>query len=159
MFNTLACVFILIEVYISNLGHDILELYNVLAQIRSTKRNAISIIGNLVYELPHELPNDLRLRVLVNKKILGKSQIWVETQPSTPSPSQKSKLWQQQSKTRESRYQTFLVLLSFTRFLYFVPNILSRIVVQFLYLIMEKNGGIFVLRVSVCLRRIIEEIV
>ena len=64
---------------ISNLGHDILELYNVLAQIRSTKRNAISIIGNLVYELPHELPNDLRLRVLVNKKILGKSQIWVET--------------------------------------------------------------------------------
>ena len=79
MFNTLACVFILIEVYIFNLGHDILELYNVLAQIRSTKRNAISIIGNLVYELPHELPNDLRLRVLVNKKILGKSQIWVET--------------------------------------------------------------------------------
>ena len=79
MFNTLACVFILIEVYISNLGHDILELYNVLAQIRSTKRNAISIIANLVYELPHKLPNDLRLRVLVNKKILGKSQIWGET--------------------------------------------------------------------------------
>ena len=38
------------------------------------------------------------------------------------------KLWQQQSKTRKSRQETFLVLSSFTRFLYFVPNILSRIV-------------------------------
>ena len=39
----------------------------------------ISSIANLVYELPHELPNDLRLRILRNKEILGKSQIWVET--------------------------------------------------------------------------------
>ena len=36
-------------------------------------------VANLVYELPHELPNDLRLRILGNKEILGKSQIWVET--------------------------------------------------------------------------------
>ena len=39
----------------------------------------ISSIENLVYELPHELPNDLRLRILGNKEILGKSQILVET--------------------------------------------------------------------------------
>ena len=32
----------------------------------------------MVYELPHELPNDLRLRILGNKVILGKSQYWVE---------------------------------------------------------------------------------
>ena len=32
-----------------------------------------------IYELPQELPNNLRLRILGNKKILGKSQIWVET--------------------------------------------------------------------------------
>ena len=31
-------------------------------------------IANLVYELPHEFPNDLKL-----KKILEKSQIWVKT--------------------------------------------------------------------------------
>ena len=27
---------------------------------KQVKRNLISIIANLVYELPHELPNDLR---------------------------------------------------------------------------------------------------
>ena len=29
--------------------------------------------------LPHELPNDLRIRILGNKEILGKPEIWVET--------------------------------------------------------------------------------
>ena len=29
--------------------------------------------------MPHELLNDLRLRILGKRKILGKSQIWVET--------------------------------------------------------------------------------
>ena len=38
----------------------------------------ISSIGNLVYELPDELLNDLRLRILGNKEILEKFQIWVE---------------------------------------------------------------------------------
>ena len=39
----------------------------------------ISSIANLVYELPHELPNHLTLRILGNKEIFKKSQIWVET--------------------------------------------------------------------------------
>ena len=39
----------------------------------------VSSIANLVNELPQELPNDLRLRILGNKEIHGKSQIWVET--------------------------------------------------------------------------------
>ena len=43
------------------------------------KRNVISSIANVVYELPHDFPVNLRLRILGNKKILGKSQIWVET--------------------------------------------------------------------------------
>ena len=43
------------------------------------KRNVISSIANLVYELPHELPNDLRFKILRNTEILGKSQIWVKT--------------------------------------------------------------------------------
>ena len=49
----------------------------------------ISSTANSVYELPQELPNDLSLRILGNKKILGKSQIWVEKKPSAQSPLQK----------------------------------------------------------------------
>ena len=41
------------------------------------KRNFISSIANLVYELPHELPNEGRLRILENQEILEKSQVWV----------------------------------------------------------------------------------
>ena len=58
--------------------------------------------------------------------MLGKSQIWVET--SAQSPLQKLRFGSSSQKTRKSRYQTFLVLSSFTGFLYFVPNILPRIV-------------------------------
>ena len=36
-------------------------------------------MANLVYELPRELPKDLRLRILETKEILEKSKIWVET--------------------------------------------------------------------------------
>ena len=111
---------------IRNLGHNILELCNVLIQTRLTT-SKISIITNLVYEFPHKLPNDLRRRILRNKKIFGKSQIWVETYPSAQSPLQDLNPGSSSQKTRKSRYQTFLVLSSFTRFLYFVPNTLSRI--------------------------------
>ena len=87
-----------------------------------------SSLANLVYELPHELPNDLRLRILGNKGILGKPQIWDETWPSAQSPFQKLKFGSSSQKTCESRYQTFLVLSGFTGFLYFVPNNLPMIV-------------------------------
>ena len=39
----------------------------------------VSSIANLVYELPHEFPTDLRLRILGNKEILRKSKIWEKT--------------------------------------------------------------------------------
>ena len=81
---------------------------------------------NLVYELPHELPNELRHRILGNKEILGKCQIWVQT--SAQSPFQKLNFGNSIQKTLKSRYQTFIVLPSFTGFLYFVPSFLSRIV-------------------------------
>ena len=83
-------------------------------------------IANLVYGLPHKLPNDLRLRILENKEMLGKSQIWVETQPSAQSLFQK--FGSSSQKTCKSRYQTFFALSSLAGFLYFVPNILPRIV-------------------------------
>ena len=87
----------------------------------------ISSIVNLVYELPHELPN-LRLKKLGNTEILRKSQIWVETYPSAHSPFHKLNFGNSSLKTRKSRFQTFLVLSSFTGFLYFVPYALSRVV-------------------------------
>ena len=56
------------------------------------KRNVISCTKNVVYELPHELANNLRLRILGKKEILTKSEIWVKTWNSAQSPFQKLKL-------------------------------------------------------------------
>ena len=42
------------------------------------KRCAIIAYKHGIYELPHELPNDLRLRILGNEEILGKSQNFIE---------------------------------------------------------------------------------
>ena len=87
----------------------------------------ISSIANLVYDLPHELPNDLRLRIFGNKDIIGKSKIWVGIELSAQSPFQKLNFGNSSQKTQKSRFQIFLVLFSLTGFLYFVSNILSRI--------------------------------
>ena len=92
----------------------------------------ISSTENLVYELPHELPNDFRLRILGNKEILGKSQISAEAEPSAQYPFQKLNFGSSSQKTRKSKYQTLLVLSSLTEFLYFVSNILPSIVVFYL---------------------------
>ena len=52
---------------IYNPGHNILELYNILVQTDSPQiKGKQSSIAKLVYELPHELPNDLRHRILGN---------------------------------------------------------------------------------------------
>ena len=92
----------------------------------------ISSIANLVYELPHKLPNDLRLRILGNQEILGKSHIWVET----------LNLGSSSQKTRKSRYQTLLPLSTFTRFPHPVPNIPPRTVGQ-------CNEGIFLVNFEI----------
>ena len=102
-----------------------MEPYNALVQIRlttsKTKRDIL---------LPHESPNELRLKILGNQKILEKSQLLVETYPGAQSPLQKLNFGNISQKTRKSRYQTFLARFSFTGFLYFAPNILSRIAVS-----------------------------
>ena len=91
-----------------NLGHNILELYNVLMRIRLTtskmKRDIqYSKLGIRVASRVAE-----RLKTL-----LEKSQFQVERQPSAQSPSQKLNFGTSSQKTRNSRYQTFLVLSSF----------------------------------------------
>ena len=51
-------------------------------------KRIVVISNKLVYSwLTHELPNDLRLRVLGNQEISGKSQNFIELLPSAQSPS------------------------------------------------------------------------
>ena len=79
-----------------------------------------SSIANLVYKLPHELPNDLRLRILGNKEISVKSQSYVDTQPSAQTPFQKLNVGNSSPKINTKVYKfvsKFLDLSSFTRLL------------------------------------------
>ena len=76
-------------------------------------------MANSVYELLNEFLNDLKLMILGNKEILEKISNY---------SSQKLNFENSSQKTRKSRYKTFLVLSNFTEFLYFLQNILSRIV-------------------------------
>ena len=60
----------------------------------------ISSIANLVFQLPHELPNDLGPTILENKEILRNFQIWVKTELSVPSPVQKLNFGNNSQKSR-----------------------------------------------------------
>ena len=42
------------------------------------KRCAIITYKHSIYELPHELPNDIRVRMLGNEEILGKPENFIE---------------------------------------------------------------------------------
>ena len=52
------------ENFADNHFHNILRLFDVLSS--QVKRCAIITYKHDLYELPHELPNDLRLRILEN---------------------------------------------------------------------------------------------
>ena len=56
---------------------DILNFYQILLLVQ-VKRSAIISNKQRVYELPDELPDDLRLRILGNKKRQWKSQNLLE---------------------------------------------------------------------------------
>ena len=103
-------------------GHNILELDNILIQTRlttsKTKRDfQCSKLGIRVALRVAE-----RLKTQENLKLGWKHS-------TTPTlPPLKLNLGSSSQKTRKSTYQTFLVLSSFTGFLYSVPTILPRIV-------------------------------
>ena len=61
----------------------------------------MSSIVNLVYELPHDFLKDFRLRILKNKKILGKISNLGED-PSAQSPLHKLNFGNSIQKTRKS---------------------------------------------------------
>ena len=63
---------------------------------------------NLVYELSHNLPKDLRLRILGNHKILEKPQIELKNNLVPSLSFKNSTLPLAVRKTRKSRFQTFL---------------------------------------------------
>ena len=87
----------------------------------------ISSIINLVHELPHDLPDVLRRRMLGNKEIIGKSQIWMQTKASAKSTRQKLNSANSSQTARRSRCQTPLALSNPTGSLYPPPNTPSRI--------------------------------
>ena len=69
------------------LFHNILELNLITFQYSfdspQVKPNLVSTIKIFVYELPLEFPNNLSFKILENQEILGKSQLWLETQGSS----------------------------------------------------------------------------
>ena len=81
---------LLILTELVSLGHNIWRLSDVLSNFLSPQVKRIVIIStkNGIYKLSHELPNDLRLRILGNLKILKRSQIFRELQPSAQASSQ-----------------------------------------------------------------------
>ena len=59
-------------------GHNILTFFVVLPNLKEAnkanlKRSFIISKKHGIYELPHELPNDVKVRILGNKGISGKS--------------------------------------------------------------------------------------
>lgn len=80
------------------------------------RRTLISSIINLVYELPHQLLNDLRLESLGNQELIENFQIWVETYRSAQSPFQKVTFGNINQKARKSSikvFQSYPILLDF----------------------------------------------
>ena len=73
-----------------NPGHNILELYNVLVQVRfATSKMKIDIWYNKFgLRVASRLQNNFS-RILGKKEILEKSRNWMKTETSAQSPSQK----------------------------------------------------------------------
>ena len=108
-----------------NPGNNILELCNILVQVRFAA-SKISSIANLVNKLSHELPINLRQDLRKSGNIRRISNLgWGIAQCPVSFPG--VELGQQQSKSTQKHILKFFSWSRFTGFLYFVPNILSRI--------------------------------
>ena len=71
---------------------------------------------NFVHELPHEIPNDFRLRILGNQNVLGGSENCVGAQPNHPqSPLHRSKITKKHYNKIFYGCQILLGLLSMVR--------------------------------------------
>ena len=79
-------------------------------------------LGKFIYELTHELLNDLKNRTLGNIRKISKQG---GTQLSVQSPLQKLLFGNTGQKLRRNKYQNFLTLTNFRWFIWFLTNILS----------------------------------
>ena len=78
------------------------------------KRWAIVTYKDGIYELSHELPNDLRLRILRNLEILGNCLNFTEWWPSPQSSSQYENFVNTSRKLLGNKNETFPVVHYFT---------------------------------------------
>ena len=60
-----------------------------------------------IFELPHEMLNELRLKILQNKKILIESQNCMGTQPNVQSPPEEMRFWYWCLKATEKQISKF----------------------------------------------------
>ena len=74
------------------------------------KRIMIISTKHVIYELPHELPNDLRIWILGKNKILRRSRIFTQLQPSAQSSSQNETFVNANKKLLKYLNKIFLVL-------------------------------------------------
>ena len=88
------------------------------------KRCAIITYKHGIYELPHELPNDLRLRILGNYEISGNSLNFIEWWPKAQSLHQNESFVNTRRRLVKNRNQTFLVVRYVTWKLELVSDIL-----------------------------------
>ena len=107
----------------------------IISQYRSdspqVKRNLISSKTNLVYELPHKLPNSLRLRILGNQEIrkFQKNREFGWTHSVVPSLHSRTQTLQMAfEKYAKVDTKLFFFLSSLTGLVHFMPNILFGIV-------------------------------
>ena len=94
------------------------------------KRSVMITYKHGVYDLSHELPNDLRLRILGNKKISGNCLNSIEWQHSSQSPCQNQRFVNTRRKLLKNRNWTFLVVHYFTWKLELVSDILWVVAVK-----------------------------
>ena len=71
------------------------------------KRWSIITYNHGIYELPHELPNDLRFRILGNQEISEKCLNLIESCPSAQSPLQKETFVNTSRKLLKNKNYTF----------------------------------------------------
>ena len=76
-------------------------------------------VKKCIYELPHKLPNIIRLKILGNWEISGKSQSFIELQPSAQLPSKIESFINTSKKLLKNRNWTLPVVPYFTRKLEF----------------------------------------
>ena len=102
------------------------------------KRSMIISNKHGIYMLPYDLKKDVRMRILGNQEISGKSQNFKELLPNVWSPSRNGNLVSTIKNLLKNRNLTFPVVLYFTWELKFVSNILTSIFCRYSFLLLNR---------------------